>query len=77
MKVWRRVLRGGYSSMMRMSYISVTDVYENGDYYARCEWQDGKVTNEYRSNVFELGWSSVKEFLAGKAGFNQVEKTEV
>lgn len=76
MKVWRRIIPGGYSSMMHMSYRNVTEVWENGDYYTRCEWQDGSVTNEYRSNVLEMGWASVKEFVAGKSGFVPVIERE-
>lgn len=76
MKMWRRVCNGVTSTVLGMSYLNVTEVYENGDYYTRCEWHDGSVTNEYRSNVLQMGWSSVKEFLAGKSGFLPVEETE-
>lgn len=76
MKMWRRVSDGGTSAVLGMSYLNVTEVYENGDYYMRCEWQDGKVTNEYRANVLRMGWPSVKEFLAGKSGFVPVIERE-
>lgn len=76
MKVWRRTLFCGESTIYAMKFFNVTDVSEDGSYYARIVWDDGKVTDEYRSNVLQMGWPSVKEFLAGKSGFKLVKETE-
>ena len=76
MKVWRRTYSGFKSSISGLTFDQVTDVSEDGNYYTRFVWSDGEVTGEYRSNVLEMGWPSVKEFLAGKSGFKLVEETE-
>lgn len=77
MKMWRRVYSGFTSSITGVSFEQVTDVYEDGNYYSRFVWSDGKVTNECRSNVLEMGWPSVKDFIAGKSGFLPVIEREV
>lgn len=53
----------------RNSYDVITTVDDNGNYEQYTKWFDGVITSRYKSNIFTMGWRSLKEFLRERKGF--------
>ena len=73
MKVWRRISPGG-SIRPGLSYDTITEIDEAGNYCSRNVWSDGKESVVYRSTLSEMGWPSIEAFLREKRGFTLLEK---
>jgi hypothetical protein len=56
----------------RDGYDIITTVDENGDYEQITKWLDGTIHNQYRSNIFTMGWHTLKEFLSERKNFVKV-----
>ena len=56
----------------RDGYDIITTVDETGNYEQITKWDDGSIHNQYKSNVFTMGWKSLKEFLSERKGFIEV-----
>jgi len=54
------------------AYQIITTVNDDGVYEQVRKWADGVITSHYKSNIFKMGWKSVKEFLKEKRGFVKV-----
>ena len=53
------------------SYQRITTVDDDGNYEQVAKWSDGIITSRYRSNIFKMGWKSVKEFLRERPKFKK------
>ena len=56
----------------RDGYDIITTVDENGDYIQITKWADGTIYNQYKSNIFAMGWHTLKEFLRERNGFIEI-----
>ena len=56
----------------RNGYDIITTIDENGDYKQHTELKDGRIFHSHNSNIFTMGWHSLKEFLRERKGFVKV-----
>ena len=60
----------------RDGYIIITEIDESGNYRQRCEAKEKRgekiVFNKYETTVFSMGWSSVKDLISARKGFEKV-----
>ncbi len=69
MKLWRRIEKTS-------CYTTVTNVDETGRYEQYIVWPDGGINPIVKADIFTMGWTSIKNFLACRHGFRLVEETE-
>ena len=65
MKRYRRIEDRG-------DYKHITTIDESGKYVQIVKWNDGIVTSHTESNIFAMGWNSIKEFLTHHKGFSEL-----
>lgn len=53
-------------------YRNITIIDDDGNYEQFNEWGDGVRTGYFRTTLYKMGWSSVKEFLKEKNNFVKV-----
>ena len=53
-------------------YRNITIIDDEGNYEQFNEWGDGTRTCYFRTKLYKMGWSSVKEFLKEKNNFVKV-----
>ena len=53
-------------------YRNIATIDDEGNYEQFNEWGDGSRTGYYRTTLYKMGWSSVKEFLKEKNNFVKV-----
>lgn len=60
----------------RDGYIIITEIDESGNYRQRCETKGKRgekvIFNKYETTVFLMGWSSVKDLIIARKGFEKV-----
>ena len=65
MKKWERM-------EVLQDYTRLTTVFENGDYIQQLKTNNGVIFNEYKTNLYKMGWLSVGAFLKEKKHFKRV-----
>lgn len=53
-------------------YQRITTVDTDGNYEQKIKWNDGTITNCYKTTIYKMGWKSVKEFLRNRPKFKKI-----
>ena len=57
------------------AYQLVTTIDDSGTYKQTVEWPDGVTVEKTETTVTDMGWTSVKDFLEHRRGFEKQEET--